>query len=83
MEQLRDRVTHEHFVLPNVDLVIEPPAADGDAITWYYYYARHDNRTLLWLDDYELPGVSELEGVPSHSQLRKNTMLEGTQTESN
>lgn len=56
---------------PDTDLVIEPPAPDDDPTTWYYYFASHTNRTLFWIQDYELPTAAELAGIPSLSHLRK------------
>ncbi|KAH8101122.1 hypothetical protein BXZ70DRAFT_110008 [Cristinia sonorae] len=69
VKQLKRTIDSERFDLPpNSSLVIEPSRMDvGD--DYYYYYVDHDNRTLFWLEDYELR-VHELDGMPFFTQLR-------------
>ncbi|KAH8101123.1 hypothetical protein BXZ70DRAFT_110114 [Cristinia sonorae] len=67
---LRDRISADDLKLPSdIDIVLEPSSTQ-DCSTWFYYYANHNNKTLLWLDDYELPGSSELTTIPSLTQLK-------------
>ncbi|TCD59975.1 hypothetical protein EIP91_010954 [Steccherinum ochraceum] len=67
IELLQAKLVEDVFTPPSsVDLVIEPPAADSDPLTWYYYFANHNSRALFWLEDYELSTADELSGEPSH-----------------
>ena len=50
-------------------LVIEPPSEEE----WGYYFVDHVNRTLFWLEEFELP-VHELDGEPTFSLLRKDSV---------
>ena len=70
IHKLHAQLDDQDSTLPeDTALVIEPPEdAEG---CWGYYFVDHANRTLFWLDEFELP-VQELDGEPTFSQLRKN-----------
>jgi hypothetical protein len=67
-EQLEYELRHKRMDLPTAhyDLVLDMVEMQDGEIIWQYYYVDHTNRTLFWLEPYDMndllrdiPGVEE------------------------
>ena len=73
IHKLHAHLDDQNSTLPeDTALVIDPPSEDTEGC-WGYYFVDHANRTLFWLEEFELP-VHELDGEPTFSQLRKDSV---------